>query len=317
MQHGLASVLHQSICAALVVRPISKARSLASPHPPVPSWSRFLSEQKLRRWDRLVAWKSADACGHPILLVRVGRALQLVKPERMTDFIDAVLSQVRRLQHMLFWEQDGFYSTDGFLKSNGFWMLQYRGQEIGCVQGVRDNSADCCPLPLWRVVRHLRRRGGGRGTTALGAYHAPGGWDVPCKSSSSTGIKLGPHNRLLAKAEQEKICINLSTVLTNLRASLNYITLVAWPGFSQITLWFINGWPSPFSCDNAGWLPQLATTKAPHLGYQCSILGTTGAQCPCTQIGRSSKLVVLVSCTETHMTGTWPWCTLCRLTVEL
>lgn len=40
-------------------------------------------------------WRSADAQRHPILLVRVGRALQLVKPERIQEFMDTILSQVR------------------------------------------------------------------------------------------------------------------------------------------------------------------------------------------------------------------------------
>ena len=46
------------------------------------------------RWERLVAWRSRDAAGRPILLVRVGRAQQLVKASRYADFCSAILTQV-------------------------------------------------------------------------------------------------------------------------------------------------------------------------------------------------------------------------------
>jgi hypothetical protein len=58
--------------------------------------TRLLPDSKLRRWERLVAWRSADAAGRPILLVRAGRALQLCKPNRYDDFACAILSQVDR-----------------------------------------------------------------------------------------------------------------------------------------------------------------------------------------------------------------------------
>ncbi|EFN59997.1 hypothetical protein CHLNCDRAFT_133154 [Chlorella variabilis] len=57
---------------------------------------RFMSDRELRRWERLVAWKAHDASGRPILLARVGRAQQLVKPERYDDFATALLTLVHR-----------------------------------------------------------------------------------------------------------------------------------------------------------------------------------------------------------------------------
>lgn len=54
-----------------------------------------MSESKLKRWERLVAWRGSDAGGHPILLVRFGRALQLChKSGRLETFTDAILAQV-------------------------------------------------------------------------------------------------------------------------------------------------------------------------------------------------------------------------------
>ncbi len=50
---------------------------------------------RLARWERLVAWRGADAAGRPILLVRLGRALQLCgTPARLEEFAAAVLAQV-------------------------------------------------------------------------------------------------------------------------------------------------------------------------------------------------------------------------------
>lgn len=55
----------------------------------------FVSEIKLRRWERLVAWRGTDAGGCPILLVRLGRALQLcTKDGRLENFSVAIASQV-------------------------------------------------------------------------------------------------------------------------------------------------------------------------------------------------------------------------------
>lgn len=57
---------------------------------------RFLTDRELRRWDRLVAWKAHDTSGRPILLARLGRAQQLVKPERYEEFSLALLTLVHR-----------------------------------------------------------------------------------------------------------------------------------------------------------------------------------------------------------------------------
>ena len=55
----------------------------------------LMSETKLRRWERLVSWRGSDASGHPILLVRFGRALQLcTKSGRLESFVEAILAQV-------------------------------------------------------------------------------------------------------------------------------------------------------------------------------------------------------------------------------
>jgi len=54
-----------------------------------------LGETKLRRWERLVAWRGSDASGHPMLLIRFGRALQLcAKNGRLEAFADAIAAQV-------------------------------------------------------------------------------------------------------------------------------------------------------------------------------------------------------------------------------
>jgi CRAL/TRIO domain len=54
-----------------------------------------VGETKLRRWERLVAWRGSDANGHPMLLVRFGRALQLcAKSGRLEAFSDAIAAQV-------------------------------------------------------------------------------------------------------------------------------------------------------------------------------------------------------------------------------
>eukprot|EP00887_Chlorella_sp_A99_P003089 scaffold9.g3089.t1 len=50
----------------------------------------FLDARAAARWERLVAWRSKDAAGHPILLIRVGRAQQLVKASRYEEFCTAV-----------------------------------------------------------------------------------------------------------------------------------------------------------------------------------------------------------------------------------
>lgn len=56
-----------------------------------------LADSKLRRWERLVAWRGSDASGNPILLVRLGRALQLcTKTGRLETFAHAVVSQVAK-----------------------------------------------------------------------------------------------------------------------------------------------------------------------------------------------------------------------------
>jgi hypothetical protein len=54
-----------------------------------------VSETKLRRWERLVAWRGSDSSGHPMLLVRFGRALQLcAKSGRLEAFAEAIAAQV-------------------------------------------------------------------------------------------------------------------------------------------------------------------------------------------------------------------------------
>ncbi|KAL4529946.1 hypothetical protein Ndes2437B_g08523 [Nannochloris sp. 'desiccata'] len=54
-----------------------------------------VDEAKLRRWERLVAWRGSDATGHPMLLIRFGRALQLcAKHGRLEAFADAIAAQV-------------------------------------------------------------------------------------------------------------------------------------------------------------------------------------------------------------------------------
>lgn len=59
------------------------------------SQQEVLSETKLRRWERLVAWRGKDASGCPILLVRLARAVQLcTRPGRLERFAGAVAAQV-------------------------------------------------------------------------------------------------------------------------------------------------------------------------------------------------------------------------------
>jgi len=54
-----------------------------------------VGETKLRRWERLVAWRGSDATGHPMLLIRFGRALQLcAKNGRLEAFADAIAAQI-------------------------------------------------------------------------------------------------------------------------------------------------------------------------------------------------------------------------------
>lgn len=54
-----------------------------------------LSDVKLKRWERLVAWRGAEASGCPILLVRLGRALQLcTRSGRLEQFAAAIAAQV-------------------------------------------------------------------------------------------------------------------------------------------------------------------------------------------------------------------------------
>ncbi|KAL6774366.1 hypothetical protein ACKKBG_A24735 [Auxenochlorella protothecoides x Auxenochlorella symbiontica] len=55
---------------------------------------RFTPLPRLRRWKRLVDWQGADGGERPILLVRAGRALQLLRPRRHAEFCDVVLSRV-------------------------------------------------------------------------------------------------------------------------------------------------------------------------------------------------------------------------------
>lgn len=54
-----------------------------------------LSESKLRRWERLVAWRGVDASGRKILVVRLGRALQLcTRPGQLETFQMAIARQI-------------------------------------------------------------------------------------------------------------------------------------------------------------------------------------------------------------------------------
>ena len=64
----------------------------------VDSVSQFkpLPENRLKRWERVVSWRGIDSQGHPVLVVRLGRALQLIHTEtdQIQRFVDAIKSQV-------------------------------------------------------------------------------------------------------------------------------------------------------------------------------------------------------------------------------
>jgi hypothetical protein len=61
-------------------------------------WTRtqtFLPDAALRKWRRVVAWRGADAGGRPVLVVRLGRALQLYQgADRLDELAQAIASQV-------------------------------------------------------------------------------------------------------------------------------------------------------------------------------------------------------------------------------
>jgi hypothetical protein len=48
----------------------------------------------LKKYNRLISWKGADASGRPILLVRAGRAVQLVKSSKSNEFVQVILTYV-------------------------------------------------------------------------------------------------------------------------------------------------------------------------------------------------------------------------------
>jgi hypothetical protein len=48
----------------------------------------------LKKYSRLISWKGADASGRPILLVRAGRAVQLVKSSKSNEFVQVILTYV-------------------------------------------------------------------------------------------------------------------------------------------------------------------------------------------------------------------------------
>lgn len=55
-----------------------------------------LSETRLARWERVVSWRGIDSSGHPVLVVRLGRALQLSNSSAswLEKFVTAIKSQV-------------------------------------------------------------------------------------------------------------------------------------------------------------------------------------------------------------------------------
>lgn len=54
-----------------------------------------LPEERLKRWERLVSWRGVDSNGNPVLVVRLGRALQLcTRGEQLTKFAEAIKSQM-------------------------------------------------------------------------------------------------------------------------------------------------------------------------------------------------------------------------------
>lgn len=56
----------------------------------------MLAEDRLRRWERVVSWRGIDSSGHPILVVRLGRALQLSNSSAswLEKFVAAIKSQI-------------------------------------------------------------------------------------------------------------------------------------------------------------------------------------------------------------------------------
>ncbi|WPT10950.1 hypothetical protein PSENEW3n2_00002122 [Picochlorum sp. SENEW3] len=56
-----------------------------------------LPEERLKRWERLVSWRGVDSNGNPVLVVRLGRALQLcTRGEQLTKFAEAIKSQMEK-----------------------------------------------------------------------------------------------------------------------------------------------------------------------------------------------------------------------------
>lgn len=55
-----------------------------------------LPEARLKRWERVVSWRGMDSGGHPVLIVRLGRALQLSNSSSkwLEKYIAAIKSQV-------------------------------------------------------------------------------------------------------------------------------------------------------------------------------------------------------------------------------
>lgn len=55
-----------------------------------------LPEARLRRWERVVSWRGIDSGGHPVLIIRLGRALQLSNSSAswLDKFVSAIKSQV-------------------------------------------------------------------------------------------------------------------------------------------------------------------------------------------------------------------------------
>jgi len=55
----------------------------------------LMKESRLKKWERLVSWRGTDVHGCPILVVRLGRALQLcTKSEQLTRFSLAIKTQI-------------------------------------------------------------------------------------------------------------------------------------------------------------------------------------------------------------------------------
>lgn len=55
----------------------------------------IMKETRLKKWERLVSWRGTDVHGCPILVVRLGRALQLcTKSEQLIRFAQAIKTQI-------------------------------------------------------------------------------------------------------------------------------------------------------------------------------------------------------------------------------